>query len=298
MEIRHLKTFKAVADQRSFHKAAAAIHYAQSTVSAQIMALEEDLGVRLFERLGRRIILTEAGEGLYRYAVKMLELVEAARAELADRIHASGSLSIRVPESFCAFRLTPAISIFRDLMPNVKLHFVTCAQEGLGRDLRKGVTDLAFLLTESIQSKDLTTEILGTERLVFVAAPTHPLAKTIPFDIGMLKDHTLLLSRVDCSYRRLLEQMLTEAERKPGMVLEFNSVAAIIACVTEGLGVTLIPEVAVRREIDSGRLVRLLLDEDDLEVAQMMIWHRDKWLTPVLEGFMEAVRKVFKANQR
>lgn len=246
MEIRQLKTFKAVADYRSFNKAAHAIHYAQSTVSAQIMALEEDLGIRLFERLGRSIILTEVGENLYQYACKMLELAEAARAELSEKARLAGSLTIRVPESFCATRLTPVIARFQNRMPAVKLRFITCAQEGLGHDLRNGITDLAFLLTDSIQSKDLTAEILGTERLLFIAAPGHPLAQLNQFETEMLVDHTLLLSQVDCSYRRILEQMLLEKKCEPKMVLEFSSVAAIIACVIAGLGVTLIPEVSVK----------------------------------------------------
>ena len=294
MEIRQLKTFKAVADYRSFHKAAEAIHYAQSTVSAQIIGLEEDLGVRLFERLGRRIVLTEVGESLYQYACKMIELSEAARAELAEKTHLAGSLTIRVPESFCTYRLIPVIARFQDRMPNVKLRFITCAQEGLGRDLRKGVTDLAFLLADSIQSKDLAAEILGIERLVFIAAPDHPLAQLDEFKTEMLVHHTLLLSRVDCSYRRILEQMLQEQKCEPKMILEFNSVAAIISSVAAGLGVTLIPEIAVNSHSLSDKLALLPWNQDDLEVAQLMIWHQDKWLTPVLKEFMNVAREVLK----
>ena len=294
MEIRQLKTFKAVADHLSFHKAADAINYAQSTVSAQIMALEEDLGIPLFERLGRHIMLTEAGENLYQYACKMLELAEAARADLIEGVRLEGSLTIRVPESFCVHRLTPVVAKFHNRMPNVKLRFITCAQEGLKRDLRKGVTDLAFLLTESIQSKDLAVENLGTEHLVFVATPNHPLSKIDKFEIDMLADHTLLLSRVDCSYRRILEQILQESRCEPKMVLEFNSVAAIIECVAAGLGVTLIPEIAVSRELELKNLVTLPWSESNIEVAQLMIWHQDKWLSPIMKRFMDITREVLK----
>ena len=294
MEIRQLKTFKAVADHLSFHKAADAINYAQSTVSAQIMALEEDLGIPLFERLGRHIMLTEAGENLYQYACKMLELAEAARADLIEGVRLAGSLTIRVPESFCVHRLTSAVVEFHNRMPNVKLRFITCAQEGLKRDFRKGVTDLAFLLTDSIQSKDLAVENLGTEHLVFVAAPNHPLSKIDKFEIAMLADHTLLLSRVDCSYRRILEQILQESRCEPKMVLEFNSVAAIIECVAVGLGVTLIPEIAVSRELELKNLVTLPWSESNIEVAQLMIWHQDKWISPIMKGFMDTAREVLK----
>jgi DNA-binding transcriptional LysR family regulator len=296
MEIRQLKTFKAVADHLSFHKAADAINYAQSTVSAQIMSLEEDLGIPLFERLGRHITLTEAGENFYQYACKMLELAETARADLIDGVRLAGSLTIRVPESFCVHRLTPAVVEFHNRMPNVKLRFITCAQEGLKRDLRKGVTDLAFLLTESIQSKDLAVENLGTEHLVFVAAANHPLSKIDQFEIDMLADHTLLLSRVDCSYRRILEQMMQELRCDPKMVLEFNSMAAIVECVAAGLGVTLIPEIAVSRELERQKLITLPWSESNIEVAQLMIWHREKWLSPIMKGFMDTAREFLKIS--
>ncbi|MGD8715572.1 MAG: LysR family transcriptional regulator [Desulfobacterales bacterium] len=294
MEIRQLKTFKAVADYLSFHKAAEAIHYAQSTVSAQIMALEEYLGIPLFERFGRHIALTEAGENFYQYACKMLDLAEAARADVTEGVRLAGSLSIRVPESFCAHRLTPVVAEFRNRMPLVKLSFITCAQEGLRRDLRKGVTDLAFLLAESIQSKDLAVENLGSEQLVLVASPNHPLTEIDKVKTDILADHTLLLSRVDCSYRRILEQILQESRCNPKMVLEFNSVAAIIECVAAGLGVTLIPEIAVRRELELKKLVNLKWTESNLEVAQLMIWHKDKWLSPIMKGFMDTTREVLK----
>ena len=294
MELRQLKTFKAVADHLSFHKAADAINYAQSTVSAQIMALEEDFGIPLFERLGRSIKLTEAGENFYQYACKMLELAEAARVDLIEGARLAGSLTIRVPESFCVHHLSRVVIEFHNRMPNVKMRFITCAQEGLMRDLRKGVTDLAFLLAESIQSKDLAVEILGTEQLVFVSAPNHPLVRFNKFEIDMLTEHTLLLSRVDCSYRRILEQILQDSKCEPKMVIEFNSVAAIIACVASGLGVTLIPEIAARRELELRTLATLPWSEGDMEVAQLMIWHQDKWLSPIMKGFMDTVREVLK----
>jgi DNA-binding transcriptional LysR family regulator len=78
------------------------------------------------------------------------------------------------------------------------------------------------------------------------------------------------------------------------MVLEFNSVAAIIACVAAGLGVTLIPEIAVRRELELRTLATLPWSESDMEVAQLMIWHQDKWLSPIMKGFMDTAREVLK----
>jgi DNA-binding transcriptional LysR family regulator len=184
------------------------------------------------------------------------------------------------------------VAAFHQEMPQVKLRFITCAQEGLKRDLRKGVTDLAFLLTDAVQSSDLHVEIIGIEKLVFVAAPDHPLSKGNDLDLSMLTDQTLLLSQVDCSYRRLLMQGMSTAQIKPGKILEFNSVAAIIACARQGLGLTLIPHVAVCQEIKTKKLKVLPCSDGDFEVAQLMIWHQDKWLSPILQRFMEITRKM------
>ena len=110
----------------------------------------------------------------------------------------------------------------------------------------------------------------------------------------MLAEYTLLVSRVDCSYRQLLMQSMQAAQIKSEKILEFNSVAAIIACVRQGLGLTLIPKVAVSHEINTKKLMALPWSDGDFEVAQLMIWHRDKWLSPVLKSFMDITRNLVK----
>ena len=296
MEIRNLKSFRAVATRLSFHRAADELHYAQSTVSAHIQALEEELGLRLFDRLGRRILLTEAGKDLLNYAQKILDLEEEAQAQLRPEKQTQGSLTIRVPESFCIQHMPPVIARFREQLPRVRLKFITCAHEGLMQDLRKGVTDLAFLLTESIQAADLEAEILGFEQIVLVAAPAHPLASLPTVRASDLAGHTLLLSRVDCSYRRSLEQMLAQEKARPGMVLEFNSVAAIKQSVAQGLGITAIPLSAIKDELAKGALTTLAWSDAPLEVASLMIWHKEKWLSPSLSLFMQTTREAFSSD--
>ncbi len=294
MEIRNLRTFLAVADGLSFHLAAERLHYAQSTVSAQISSLEEELEVRLFDRMGRGILLTQAGHHLQLYARKMLALEEEAKADIGEGREATGNLTIRVPESFCVHHLPPALALFRERMPRVGLHFITCAQEGIQRDLRKGIIDLAFLFTDSVSAGDVEFEVLGNEDLVLVAAPTHKLAQKELVETSDLNSDTLLLSRVDCSYRRLLQAMLDQDGGQPGMVLEFNSVAAIISCLAQGMGISLLPWAAARGPIDRGDLCRLNWREDPLEVACLMLWHKEKWLSPGVKGFMAAAREAIR----
>jgi len=293
MEIRQLRTFQAVAQMLSFNRAAERLHYAQSSISAQIQALEEELEVKLFDRLGRRILLTEAGERLLQYAGKILDLADETKAEIVHSKEPEGTLTIRVPESFCVYRLPPVVKQFRLRFPKVSLSFVTCAVENLQKDLRKGITDLAFLLTESIQAADLEAEALGFEHIMLVASPGHPLAAKPEIQTRDLEGETILLSKVDCSYRRSFEKILDQENIRPGTTLEFNSVEAIKQCVMEGIGITILPEVAVAREITQGRLAALTWGEDEMEVTLLMIWYKERWLSPTLSAFIRMARDVY-----
>ncbi len=294
MEIRQLKTFRAVAQLLSFKQAAEHLHYAQSSISAQIQALEEELDVQLFDRMGRRILLTEAGYSLLNYAEKILDLAEETRTEVTAAKELKGSLTIKVPETFGVHRLPKVIKQFRSHFPKVRLHFTTCTHEGLQKDLRKGVTDLAFLLTESFQSADLEAEALGIETLILVAHPDHPLVKEPKVQTKDLKGETLLFSKVDCSYRRTVEAAFNMEKIRYDNTLEFNSVEAIKQCVMAGVGISILPEITVTEDISRGRLAALPWAEGALEVAELMIWYKDRWLSPTLNAFMETVRRVLK----
>jgi DNA-binding transcriptional LysR family regulator len=294
MEIRQLKTFRTVAQLLSFKQAAQHLHYAQSSISAQIQALEEELDVQLFDRLGRRILLTEAGSSLLNYAEKILDLADETRSEVATAKELKGSLTVKVPETFGVHRLPLVIKRFRSRFPKVRLHFTTCTHEGLQKDLRKGVTDLAFLLTESFQAADLEAEALGIENLILVAHPAHPLVKESVLRTQDLEGETLLFSKVDCSYRRTVEAAFKIEKIRYDNTLEFNSVEAIKQCVMAGVGISILPEIAVAKDISEGRLSRLSWNEGGLEVAALMIWYKDRWLSPTLSAFMETVREVIK----
>lgn len=294
MELRQLRTFVAVAQLLSFNRAAQALNYAQSTISTQIRLLEEEFGKPLFDRLGKSIVLTQAGEVLLRYAHKMLAIEKETLTQVAGWEEAHGSITIRAPQSLSIYVLPPVLKQFKDHYPKVGLEISSCALT-LQQELRSGVIDLAFLLADSIQEHDLVAEVLGFEKLFLIAGPGHTLASLSSLQLKHLNGHTLFLPTQDCSYKMLFEQMLTEEKVVPGSVLAFNSIEAIKHCVGRGIGVTLIPEMAIKREIAAGKLVRLPWIEQALETAILMIRHKDKWIPPALQMFMGLVKDVFTA---
>lgn len=297
MELRQLKTFRTVATLLSFNRAAEVLNYAQSTISAQIKALEEDLGVMLFDRMGKRIVLTEAGELLVQYAQKMLDIEAETMADVKGRNQPQGSLTIRVPQSIANNYLPKVVSEFRNHFPRVSLNFHTSAFHSLEHELHTGVTDLAFLLAESIQSGNLVAEPLRFERLLMVSDPDNPLARKAKVSLTNLADQSLFLAGSDCGYRMIFEQMLTEANVKPQTLLEFNTVEMLKACLKTSQGVTLMPEVTVRAEIDRGELSILQWEDEFMETAVLMIWHKAKWLSPALQAFLNISRTIIGAQQ-
>lgn len=197
MEFRQLKTFRVVAELTSFTRAAEQLHLAQSSVSAQIRGLEEELKVMLFDRIGRRVLLTDAGRKLYDYARRIEGITEELRSEVAGQRYARGSLTIRMPETLAAVYMVPVIEEFNREFPEVRLIFINCSDRHLARELNAGRIDLAFLMTDALQMQDVKVVTLKNEELVLAAAPAHPLANRLRLAPGDLTDQTILYSRTD-----------------------------------------------------------------------------------------------------
>lgn len=295
MELRQLKTFQTVAKLLSFNRAAELLNYSQSAVSAQIKLLEEDLGVPLFDRLGRRVRLTEAGHMLVQYSQKMLDIEKETMAKVAGWEEPYGSISVRIPQSIGTYLLPSVLSEFTTKFPKVGLDISSCAYHSLQHELKTGIIDVAFLLADSIPFAELKAELLRIEPLVIVSSPDHPLAKQPVLHIRDLTGRSILLPKHDCSYKMVFEQILTEAKVDSATLIELNSIEAIKQCVIKGIGVTIIPRMSVTQEIAQQKLIILPWSEEQLETAILMIWHKDKWLSPTLQAFMDTVKAVMQS---
>jgi len=295
MELRQLKTFQTVAKLLNFNRAAEILNYSQSAVSAQIKLLEEELGVPLFDRLGKSVRLTEAGHMLVQYSQRMLDIEKETLAKVAGWEEPYGSLSIRIPQSIGTYLLPSVLSEFTTQFPKVGLDISSCAYHSLQHELKAGLIDVAFLLADSIPFSELKAELLRIEPLVIVSSPDHPLAKKSVMHIRDLTGQSILLPKHDCSYKMLFEQILTEEKVDSATFMELNSIEAIKQCVIKGIGVTMIPMMSVAQEIAQQKLKILPWSEEKLETAILMIWHKEKWLSPTLQAFMDTVKKVMES---
>jgi len=292
LEFRQLKTFRTVASLKSFNKAAKVLNYAQSTVSDQIRGLEEELNERLFIRSGKNIELTEPGEILMQYAQRILDIEEEAKSQILTGDVHHGALSIRIPETVSIYCLPDVLHRFHQKFPKTRCSFNNCTSTTLQQEFQSGMTNLAFLITDSsFDARNLEVEVMASIPLLMVAHPQHPLIKKESVQIEDLQDQTIILPQRDCSYSALLRRALTESKVKPNHIFDFNCLEAIKRCIMAGTGITLIPEIAVRKEIEQGQLSVIPWQGRSFNVNLLMIWRKDKWISPPLDAFMGMVRE-------
>lgn len=291
MEIKQLITFKIAAENLNFTQTAKMLNFAQSSVTAQIKALEEEIGKPLFERLGKRIILTDAGNQFKTYAEKMINLSEEAITAANGEEELSGTLTIGAQESQCTYRLPSILKEFKEAFPKVRLVFKPAHSDEMARkQLMDGVLDVAFIMDKRKPEGSLIVEQLIKEELKLVTTSTK---LTSPFSIDNLKQETLLLTEVGCSYRNMLEESLDSLGVYPLDKIEFASIEAIKQCVIAGLGVALLPEMVVKKDIEEGRMEVLPWNASSSPLYTQIAWHKDKRMTPPLEEFINLTRKMF-----
>lgn len=298
MDLRQLTIFREAAKNLSFTRAAANLNYVQSNVTTQIRVLEEELGQPLFDRLGRQVVLTEAGQQLLVYAERLLRLAEEAQAAIATGMMPQGTLRIGSSESLCIYRLPALLRAFRGLYPRVHVIFRPSSYTELRRLVHEGEIDVALMNDDPANESGPGDEVLAYEQVWMVAAPDHPFARRAAIAPEDLDGADLLLTEPGCSYRSLFERVLNRARVYPGTVMEFNSLEAVKQCIMTGLGLSVMTAVAVAAEVEQGRLVKLPWTGPDLTVATHLIWHKDRWLSPSLSAFLNMARDMLKSAEQ
>ena len=295
MELRQLATFQMVATMLNFTRAADSLNYAQSTVTAQIQALETELGVSLFHRVGRRITLTEAGNQLLDYAEKLIDLEAEARHVITQQHQLSGTIRIAAPDTVTSYRLPAVLQTLQQDYPDIRIVFQSMPISRRWQCVIDGDLDFAFVLRELIESTSLETECLIPESLALVARPTHPLKDVPNIAPQHVAEEVFLLTERGCSYRMMWMGWLEEGGIRPTHFLEFDSVQAIKQCVAEGIGIAVLPQMAVAGEIARGDMIQLAWDSTDFPIYTQILWLKERGLSPPMQTFLQVCREMLKS---
>jgi DNA-binding transcriptional LysR family regulator len=302
MELRELGAFREVARQSSFSRAAARLGYVQSTVSAQVQSLERDLGARLFDRLGRTVRMTAAGEALLPHAEHLLEAAASAQAAVTHAVATDGqlvgSISVSAPESLLTYRLPAVLSRFRFVCPGVSVRLQPTPIGRFRGDPRQavacGAVDLAFVLDTPLDIPGFSCIRLIHERVSVIVAPAHHLASGRTVGPADLAGEPLLLPEAPdagCAYRGQFERQLADARVDTDGAMEFASIEAVKQCVVAGMGVSVLPGVAVAADVAAGRLAELAWTEP-FDVWTQLVWNARRSTSPAMGALIETARDV------
>jgi DNA-binding transcriptional LysR family regulator len=297
MELRQLNTFCTVASTLNFSRAAEVLGYVPSNVTMQIKALEDELGVRLFDRLGKQLVLTTAGKRFLTHIQGVLNKLEEARSVIHDNENLSGTLTISANEVLCAYRLPVVFHLFRSRHPGVRLIFRSIPNQQLKQTLFEGTADVVFMLDEPIRSSALAVEPLVEETFRFFAAPDHPLSKLTILQLEDFHGQVFLTNEKGCPYRTMFDRQFEKKGIDSITYLEFQNAEAIKQCAITGIGIAFLPEMTTKAEVERGELVALPWQIPDLHVYTQMLWHKDKWLSPTILSFIEAAREIIAIEE-
>src|SRR5437763_477557 len=260
MDLARLRVFQAVADLGSFSRAARALFLSQPAVTQHIHALEAELGVPLFDRLGRRTTLTPAGLSLAQHVPQILGMVRAAEAAArAAGGEASRTLRLGVSETLATYVLPPLLSDLQQRLPDTELRLTVGDSAELLVALLNNEVELAFWLRDASHPQLEQVE-LSSEPLVWVLPPGDPMAHAESLPALAFSNRRLIVRGRNSAARRVIQAVLERDNAFPPDVLEMDNLEAIKRSVEVGFGVSIAPRSAVQREVSLGTLCAVPLD--------------------------------------
>ncbi|MCA0173880.1 LysR family transcriptional regulator [Bacillus sp. RAR_GA_16] len=287
MDISYFYTFHEVVKSGSYTQTAEALGYAQSSVTAQIKKLEEHYQVKLFERVGRKMRLTQPGEQLHAYVLEVITLLDEADAQLRRDTNLKGTLRIGTGETVAAYYITPYIKALKEKHPELRIRLESGQCQNLIGGTIDGTYDVTILLDRLQSHSDLNVIPIREEELVMIASPAHPFTKyDASLELKNLEQETFILTEEGCSYRVLFEQMLKNESIQATSIISFSSLEAIKQCVADGLGIALLPRIAVEREIQHGRLTVVPFHQLDLNMHMQIVYQKRKWVSEPLKQLL------------
>lgn len=298
MEFRNIVTFLSVAETGSFTRAAEQLGYVQSTVTIQIKQLEEELGIVLFDRIGKKVELTANGQTFIHYARQLLNISEQAKliGKKTDTI--KGNLRIGILESLLIWVLTEKLPDYYKRFPLIEVRTRTVPANELFQLLKQNELDIVYFLGKKKFSNDFVRAWSEPVRIVFVTHPDNPFANKEKVLLRELVGEPFILTENSGLYRNALVEIAMQQgiEIKPSFVIDNTS--AIIKLLKKGIGISFLPEYAVKESLINNELVIIDVEDCSIEFWSQVFYHKDKWLSPQISSFIDLIKNNESYDQK
>ena len=289
LTLRQLKVFEAVARHLNYTRAAQELHLTQPAASMQVKQLEESLGVALFEQLGKRIHLTEAGQEVLTYTRSVIQHLDELEGVL-NRIKGLSGGRLRISVATTANYFIPTLlGTFSRRYPDVTVTLDVTNRETLLRQLSENTVDLVIMGQPPTEA-DVEAEAFMDNPLVVVAPPDHPLAGKKKIPLARLQEETFLVREPGSGTRSAMERFFNERNMKLRTGMEVGSNEAIKQSVQAGLGLGLLSRATIDQELALKRLA--VLDIEDLPIMRhwFVVHRKGKRLSATAEAFKRFMR--------
>lgn len=293
MELKYLRTLKTILEVGSFAGAARRLNYTQSTVTFQVQQLEQELHVQLFEKIGRRMLLTEQGKALLPLVDEVLQSTEKLQNFGRSTSELTGMLRIAAPESLILYRMQPVLQAFRREAPGVRLILRSMNCYAVKEYVMQGQADLGIQYDVGGCRPGAVTDVLAEYPVTMIMSPAEGAA--VPDFSGSHKrfDQCLLVNDPEAIYQQMLDQLCQQRDHLFSDVLELGSIEAIKRCVSSDMGVAVLPEIAVAEELRSGALRRLPSPLDGETIRAISLHHKNKVISAPMELFLRLAKEYF-----
>lgn len=293
MTLAQLRTFLTAARHMSFSRAAEELHLTQPAVSAQIVALENALKARLFDRSGRRLLLTDAGKLALSAADDILRRIDQFEGELADLLTpGAGTLKIGASHVVGIYLLPAILAEFRTKYPGAEVVVRVDTRHKVVEMVLRGELDLAVIAEGAPESDErLATKPIARDRLVLIAPPNHPLGEVGVVTPEELAELPFVAPAPDSASAETLFQQLRAEGIALKPVIEMGNVGAVKHAVESGMGISIISRLAVERELESGRLISLTIAGVPLERDLLLCWHQERRFSNLATVFIRFLQK-------
>ena len=294
LDLPKLRMFVAVAREGSFTRAAEALELRQPTVSQQIQVLEQGLATRLFERQGRVIRLTPAGAALLPYAERLLALAQEAREATREAAGlARRTLRLGAGNTLATYILPDLLARLRWERPDVIVQITVGNTDQLLEAVLDTRVELALVGSPAAEDR-LAIRPFHQDELVVIAPPDGPWQAEKSVTISRLQDQTLFVREPGSALQAAVQALLGQHNVQAGHLITLGNLEAIKRSVEAGLGVAIVPEIAVRREVEDGTLRALSLSGVQTERSFNYVYHRGRMLSPAARIFVELLEKPFE----
>ena len=288
MDTRYLTTFQTIIREGSFTRAAEKLNYTPSAITFHVAQLEQELAVPLFEKVGRRRVLSKAGERLVPFVEEILGSMERLRSFEGDLAKEPGELTVGIAETQLCYRLPGALSELHRRAPRARLRIRSMNCYDIRDALLDGTLDLGvFYADVGGFGSALATHPLGRFPVALVAAP----ATAREFHDFTTPDRQIpipfLINEQNCIFRQMFEDYLKQRSVRLDQTIELWSIPTIIHLVCGGLGVSFLPRFAVQEELDRGTLVEIPTGLQDRAISAVCAHHKNKQLTPLMREFVQ-----------